>query len=487
MSEGNTGTGVTVPATPAELLTWIEAEGVEMVNLRVTDLNGFTRQLSFPASRVDEDLLTAGTGAGMSNYPGYRTIEASDMRMVPDLATAFLDPCTATKTLNILADIRNADGGEFGRCPRSILRRAVERFTAVAAGGELMVLPELEFYVFDDVRYTTTQKKVAFEVDAEEASWNSDADLGPNSGYHLGRAIGQHAAPPRDHLYELRSDIVLSLGDCGVPVKYHHHELGGPGQVEIELLFDAALRAGDNLQKSKDIIKSVSLRHGKTATFMPKPLHDEAGNGLHFHLQLKEGGLSRFYKDGTYASLSDLALHAIGGLLEHTPAMMAICNPSTNSFRRFAPGLAAPVYLFFGLANRSAALRIPEYGISPEGQRIEYRMADAIGNPYLTLAVVIAAMADGIEKKMTPKDLGFGPFDVNVYNLPEEELAKMKLAPTSLEKALAALQADSGFLSDKGVVDEGFVDAWVDLKMKNEVGPLGIRPHPYEYTLYYDR
>jgi glutamine synthetase len=487
MTSSSSDRGADIPTAPADLLRWTKAQGVAMVNLRVTDLNGLTRQLSFPAATIDEELLTAGTGAGMSNYPGYRAIEASDMRMVPDLATAFLDPCTTTKTLNILADIRNADGSDFGRCPRSILRRAVERLTAVAGTGELMVLPELEFYVFDDVRYATTMQKAYFEVDAEEASWNSDADQRPNSGYHLGRAVGQHAAPPRDHLYEVRSDMVLSLGACGVPVKYHHHELGGPGQVEIELLFDKALRAGDNLQKSKDIIKSVALRHGKTATFMPKPLHDEAGNGLHFHLYLKHEDRSLFYEEGRYGSLSDVALYAIGGLLHHTPALMAICNPSTNSFRRFAPGLAAPVHLFFAVANRSAALRIPAYGISPTAQRIEYRMADAIGNPYLTLAAVIAAMADGIDKQISPEENGFGPFDVNVYNLPAEEQAKMKQAPTSLEKALQALQADNEFLMGAGVFDAGFVDSWIDLKMKNEVGPMAIRPHPYEYTLYYER
>jgi glutamine synthetase len=484
---GTNDRNISIPTDAGGLLGWIEAEGVEMVNLRVTDLNGLTRQLSFPATAVDEELLTAGTGAGLSNCPGYRRIEASDMRMVPDLETAYLDPCTRTKTLDILCFVREADGSDFARCPRSILRRAVERLQSVAGAGELMVLPELEFNIFDDVRYTVTGQTAMYRVDAEEASWNSDADLQPNTGYHLGRAIGQHAAPPRDHLFEVRSDIVLALGSCGVPVKYHHHELGGPGQAEVELLFDDALRTGDNLQKSKDIIKGVALRHGKTATFMPKPLHDEPGNGLHFHLALKEGARSLFYEEGKYGGLSDLALHAIGGLLHHTPAMMAICNPSTNSFRRFAPGLAAPVRLFFSVANRSAALRIPGYAISPASQRIEYRMADAIGNPYLTLAAVTAAMADGIERRISPQEHGFGPFDVNVYTLPDDEQAAMKQAPTSLDQALAALADDNGFLTAAGVVDEGFIDAWIDLKMKNEVGPMAIRPHPYEYALYYER
>jgi glutamine synthetase len=487
MKPGCRGTDGEIPVTAPELVEWIGSEGIEMVNLRVTDLNGFTRQLTFPAATVGPELLTGGCGAGMSNYPGYRTIEASDMRMAPDLTTAFIDPCAESKTLNILCDIRNADGGEFGRCPRTILRRAVARLSAAAGAGELMVLPELEFYVFDDVRYGTAMNKSHYEVDAEEASWNTGADERPNLGYKLGRAIGQHAAPPRDHLYEVRSDVVLALGASGVPVKYHHHELGGPGQVEIELNFDGALRAGDNLQKSKDIVKTVVRRHGKTATFMPKPLHNVAGNGLHFHLYLEHHGESLFYEKGAYGCLSESALFAIGGLLHHTPALMAICNPSTNSFRRFAPGHAAPVHLFFAVANRSAALRIPGYSMTPTEQRIEYRMADAIGNPYLTLAAITTAMADGIEKRISPQEHGFGPFDVNVYTLPEEEQAKMRQAPTSLEDALVALRADSDFLVGGGVFDEDFVDAWVELKMKNEVGPLGIRPHPYEYELYFER
>jgi glutamine synthetase len=487
MSPGRSGGDRAIPATPAELLGWIEAEEIEMVNLRVTDLNGLTRQLSFPAASIDEEVLTSGTGAGMSNYPGYRTMEASDMRMVPDLETAFLDPCTDTTTLNILSYVRNADGSDFARCPRSILRRAVKRLKEAAGEGELMVLPELEFYVFDDVRYASTMQKSAYEVDAVEASWNTDRDEAPNLGYKLGRAIGQHAAPPRDHLYEVRSDIVLSLGACGVPVKYHHHELGGPGQVEIELLFEPALKAGDHLQMSKDIVKSVALRHGKTATFMPKPLHDEAGNGLHFHLYLEADGTSLFYKEGPYGNLSDTARYAIGGLLHHTPALMAICNPSTNSFRRFAPGLAAPVHLFFAVANRTAAVRIPAYGMSPTSQRVEYRVADAIGNPYLTLAGITAAMADGIEQRIAPEEHGFGPFDVNVYTLPDEEKAKMKQAPTSLEEALQALAADNEFLVGGGVFDRGFVESWIDLKMKHEVGPMASRPHPYEFALYYER
>jgi aldehyde:ferredoxin oxidoreductase len=360
------------------------------------------------------------------------------------------------RTLNILADVRTADGKYFARCPRSILRRAVERLAEVAGGGELMVLSELEFYVFDKVRYTTEMNRSSYVVDSEEASWNSYHDEIPNLGYKLPRALAQHAAPPRDHLYDVRTDIVKSLGVSGVPVKYHHHEAGGPGQSEIEPQFESALQAGDHLQMSKDIIKTVAIRNGKTAAFMPKPLHDEAANGLHFHLCLKDGERSLFFEEGGYACLSQAALYAIGGLLHHTPALMAICNPSTNSYRRFAPGLAAPVHLFFAVANRSAALRIPAYGMTPTAQCIEYRMADAIGNPYLTLAAVTAAMADGIAGRISPSEYGFGPFEVNVYTLPEEEQGKMRQAPTSLEKALSALQDDSDFLIEGRRVRRSF-------------------------------
>jgi glutamine synthetase len=487
MTNGSAGSRPAAPKSAADVLNLIKSEHVEMVNFRVSDLNGLTRQLSIPAEGISEDLLLSGMGAGMSNYPGYRKIEASDMRMVPDVTTAFLDPTTATRTLNILCDITNADGSPFARCPRGILRRAIERLHAAAGQGELMVLPELEFYLFDDVRYGTEMNRSSYSVDAIEGRWNTDRDEGPNLGYKFQRAIGQHAAPPRDHLYEVRSDIVKALLACGVPVKYHHHELGGPGQVEIELLFEAAMSAGDHLQVSKDIIKTVAMSHNKTATFMPKPLFDEAGNGLHFHLYLADGERSLFYEDGTYGALSNSALYAIGGLLAHTPALMAITNSSTNSYRRFGPGLAAPEKLFFSVANRSAAIRIPAYGMTPTTQRIEFRMSDAIGNPYLTLAAVISAMADGIEKKISPQEHGFGPYDVNVYELPEADLAKMKQAPASLEEALHELEADAEFLVSGGVFDESFVETWVDLKMKNEVGPLAIRPHPYEFAMYYDR
>jgi len=487
MSQVERGSEMAIPRDAGALLAWIKDAGIEMVNLRVTDLNGFTRQLSLPPESVTEETLTSGLGAGMSNYPGYRTIDDSDMRMVPDLTTAFIDPTAVTQTLNIVCDISHADGSPFGRCPRGILRRAVARLHEAAGHGELMVLPELEFYIFDDVRYATTMNQSFYAVEAEEALWNTGRDEGPNLGHKIQRAIGQHAAPPRDHLYEVRCDITRSLVSCGVPVKYHHHEAGGPGQVEIELQFEPALRAGDHLQMAKDIVKTVAQRHGKTATFMPKPLHDEAGNGMHFHLYLRDGERSLFYTEGAYGCLSDSALHAIGGLLYHTPALMAICNPSTNSFRRFGPGLAAPVHLFFAIANRSAALRIPAYGISPSGQRIEYRMADPIGNPYLTLAAVTAAMADGIEQRIDPGEHGFGPHDVNVYELPAAEQAKMKQAPTSLEQALRELQADSEFLTRGGVFEDDFVAAWVDLKMKQEIVPLAIRPHPHEFALYYDR
>jgi glutamine synthetase len=481
-----TSTTITDSDGAAHILDLIETEHVEVVNLRVSDLHGVSRQLSLPVAAVSEEVLVRGLGAGMV-YGGYRTVNASDMRMLPDLTTAFLDPVMRPRTLNILCDVAYADGTPFERCPRGILRRAVDRLQSLADQSQLMVSPELEFYIFDDVRYGTEMNTCSYAVDSVEARWNTNREESPNLGYKLQRATSAQITPPRDHLYELRCDIVACLTACGVPVKYHHHELGGAGQSEVEFLFEPAVSTADHLQIGKDIIKTASHKNGKTATFMPKPLFDEAGCGLHFHLSLAAGQHSRFYEEGRYGCLSDLALHSIGGLLLHTPALMALTNPSTNSYRRFGPGLSAPVKLFFSVGNRSAAIRIPGYSMSPREQRIEYRMADAIGSPYLTMAAICAAMADGIESRIQPDEHGFGPYDVNVYELPSEERAKMSDVPTSLEAALANLRSDSDFLTKGGVFDMDFVDMWIGTKTQNEVSQLAMRPHPYEFTLYYDR
>jgi glutamine synthetase len=460
---------------------------VEYICFRVTDLNGYSRQLALPAATVSQGHLDEGLGVGMSSYPGYRNIEASDMRLIPDLSTAYLDPCAEPTTLNLLCNIVHTDGSPFERDPRGILRRAAARLTALPHVSETMVSPELEFYIFDDVRYASGMNSSFFSIDAVEACWNTGSAEQPNLAYKFQRFTGQHASPPRDHLYTTRSAMVSALNASGVPVRYHHHEAGSAGHSEVELSFEPLLASADHLQMAKDIIKDVAVREGRVATFMPKPLFDEGGNGMHVHLYLTDGQRSLFFEEGTYGCLSELALHAVGGLLYHTPAMMAIINPSTNSYRRFGPGLAAPMNLFFSVANRSAALRIPGYSMSAADQRIEYRMPDALGNPYLTLAAIVAAMTDGIKRRISPEEHGFGPYDVNVYSLAKEKQAELPRAPGSLKEALLCLRDDHRFLTEGGVFDEAFVDDWTDLKVSQEILPLAARPHPYEFSLYFDR
>ena len=476
-------------ATPArrstlgDVIRYIRENGVDTVCLRSVDLNGTSRQLCLPAATVTEDLLARGLGIGASSFPACRRLEASDMKVVPDPGRWFLDVCTDRPTLVIVCDVVNPDTTPFVRDPRAILRRAADRLMAVSGAEELMVLPELEFYVFDDVRYVSEMNTSSYSVDTVEGRWNTGREEDPNLGYKLERFRGMQAVPPRDHLFELRSEMVAAMLACGVPVKYHHHEAGGPAQCEVELAFAPLVDAADHLQIAKDIVKQVAARAGRVATFMPKPLFDEAGNGLHFHLSLTEGERSLFYEAGQYGCLSELAQHAIGGLLHHTPALMALTNPTTNSYRRFGQ-LAAPSNLFYSVGNRSAAVRVPAYGMTPTEQSIEFRVADGAGDPHIKLAALAAAMADGIEQRLAPSEHHFGPFDVNVYELPEAERAAMRKGPTRLEEALVCLQEDREFLLMGGVFDDGFVDAWVDLKMRQEVDAVAARPHPYEFGLY---
>ncbi len=464
----------------------IEEHHIETVCLRSVDLNGTSRQLCLPAATVSDDVLVRGIGIGASSFLAVGGLEASDMKVVPDLGRVFLDPCTDTPTLVIVCDVVNADNTPFARDARAILRRAAEHLATVSGAHELLVLPELEFYVFDDVRYATEMNRSSYVVETVEGRWNTDREESPNLGYKLERFRGMQAIPPRDHLYELRGEMVTAMLACGVPVKYHHHEAGGPAQCEIELTFAPLVEVADHLQIAKDIVKQVAVRNGRLATFMPKPLFDEAGNGLHFHFNLTDGRRSLFYQEGQYGCLSELARFAIGGLLLHTPALMALTNCTTNSYRRFGQ-LAAPTNLFYSVGNRSAAVRIPAYGMSPTEQRIEYRVSDGAGSPHVKLAALAAAMADGIRQRIVPHELGFGPWDVNVYELSEAERATMRSSPARFEDALAALRDDHAFLEAGGIFDDGFVETWVRLKMEQEVDAVAVRPHPHEFTLYLDR
>ncbi len=456
---------------------------IKMVDLKYTDLWGRWHHVTLPAAQFTPALLEEGVGFDASSV-GLKPLKAGDMVVVPDLATGFVDPFWEAPTLSFLCSAREADTRqEFPRDPRNIARRAEAYLRELGIAQESRWGPEFEFYIFRSVAFENEIHRVGYRLESAEGMWNS-AEGG--LGHYIPMHGGYHAHPPRDSLYNLRSEMCLHLEAMGVPVKYHHHEVGGPGQVEIETPMMGLLESADATMKVKYVAKMTAAAHGQTVTFMPKPLFGEAGNGMHFHQMLIKDGLSLFYDPQGYAALSQVALHYIGGLLSHGPALLAFTNPSTNSFRRLVPGYEAPVNLFFSVGNRSAAVRIPKYAGNPTDQRIEFRPPDATCNVYLALAAQLMAGLDGIMKQIDPTAAGFGPFDTNVFAWSAEERKKIKGLPASLREALAALADDHEFLLAGGVMDAGFIHDWIDYKMNQEYLQVRDRPHPYEMALYFD-
>lgn len=457
--------------------------GVRMVDLKYTDLWGRWHHVTVPASQFTPDLFEDGVGFDASSV-GLKPLKAGDMVIVPDLTTGFTDPFWEAPTLSFICSAKEADTHlDFPRDPRNIARRAEAYLREMGIANASRWGPEYEFYVFDSVAFENNVHRVGYRLESAEGPWNSsEGGLGCYIPFHG----GYHAHPPRDSLYNLRSEMCLNLEAMGAPIKYHHHEVGGPGQVEIETPMMGLLQSGDVTMLVKYAAKMTAARHHQTATFMPKPLFGEAGNGMHFHQMLVGDGLSLFYNPEGYAGLSQTALHYIGGLLSHGPALLALTNPSTNSFRRLVPGYEAPVNLFFSAGNRSAAVRIPKYAGSPTEQRIEFRPPDATGNVYLSLAAQLMAGLDGIARQLDPTQAGFGPFDSNVFTWSEEERRKINGLPTTLREALEALAADHDFLLVGGVMDEMLIRDWIDYKMTREHMQVCDRPHPYEMELYFD-
>lgn len=466
-----------------EAKRFVVDNGVRMIDLKYTDLWGRWHHVTLPASQFTPALLDEGVGFDASSV-GLKPLKAGDMVVVPDLSTGFLDPFWEAPTLSFLCSAREADTRqEFARDPRNIARRAEAYLRELGLADESRWGPEFEFYIFCSVAFENEIHRVGYRLESAEGMWNS-AEGG--LGHYIPMHGGYHAHPPRDSLYNLRSEICLHLEAMGVPVKYHHHEVGGPGQVEIETPMMGLLESADATMKVKYVAKMTAAAHGQTVTFMPKPLFGEAGNGMHFHQMLVRDGLSLFYDATGYAALSRTALSYIGGLLSHGPALLAFTNPSTNSFRRLVPGYEAPVNLFFSAGNRSAAVRIPQYAGNPTDQRIEFRPPDATGNVYLSIAAQLMAGLDGIVKQIDPTAAGFGPFDTNIFTWSAEERKKIKGLPASLREALAALADDHDFLLAGGVMDEGVIRDWIDHKMNQEYLQVRDRPHPYEMALYFD-
>jgi len=474
-------------SNPKEVLEFIAAEGVQMVDLKTIDLPGRWHHVTVPASYVTVDSLRHGVGVDTSSYPGYKSVEAGDMRVVPDLSTGMVDPFCATNTLSFICSIMEPMSEEaYPRDPRGVARHAEQYFREVVSRGQPVFSPEMEFYVFSNVRYISEMKAAGYEVDAVEALWNSGDPYASGLGYAIPPHQGYHAAPPRDQLNDLRTEMLLAIEAAGVPAHYHHHEVGGAGQVEVEVGFGGLTEMADAVMKMKYLIANIARQAGMSATFMPKPMFGEAGNGMHVHQYVTDGERSLFWDpQGNYAHLSRLALNWIAGLLRHAPALLALTSPSTNSYRRLVPGYEAPIRCFFGLSNRTAAIRVPAYAVNERENRIEFRPPDATCNPYLCLAAMTMAGLDGIREDLDPSACGFGPFDEDIVKMPEEQRSRITQLPTSLDDALDALERDHQFLLEGGVFSKDIIAAWIQMK-REEAAAVSLRPHPHEYVLYYD-
>ena len=462
---------------------YVRDHGVQTIDFKFSDLYGRWHHLSIPASQFTPDLMEEGIGFDGSSV-GLKSVKAGDMVLVPVLDTGILDPFWEAPTLSFICSTLEADTHAiFPNDPRNIAIRAEEYLKETGIATQSLWGPEFEFYIFDNVSFENTVNRSGYCIECAEAEWNSRES---GHGHYNPMHGGYHTIPPKDQFFNLRNEMALNLEKMGVPVKYHHHEVGGPGQSEIETPMMGLVQAGDATMLIKYACKMTAHLAGKTVTFMPKPLYGEAGNGMHFHQQLFKDGVNAFYDANGYGFLSQTALYYIGGLLKHGPALLAFTNPSTNSYTRLVPGFEAPVNAFFSLGNRSAAVRIPKYAVQPDKARMEFRPPDATCNVYLALAAQLMAGIDGILNKIDPTEAGFGPIDENIFAWTDEQRSKIKSLPSSLNEALIALENDHEFLKAGKVFDDLLINNWVDHKRKMEYFAVRNRPHPYEMNLYFD-
>ena len=469
--------------TPAEVVQYAQDEGVEIVDLRFCDLPGLMQHFSVPIGQLTEETFEDGFGFDGSSIRGFQEIQESDMILRPDPDTAVLDPFRQHKTLNLNCWVHDPISLEsYSRDPRFVAKKAEEYLRSTGIADVCYVGPEAEFFIFDDVRFMQNANSAMYSVDSVEATWNTGRDEKPNLGYKPRAKEGYFPVPPMDHYQDLRSEMTLALMKLGIDVEVQHHEVGTAGQAEIDIRFDSLLRQADQLMLFKYVVKNVAWAHGKTATFMPKPIFGDNGSGMHVHQSLWKGGEPLFYDEKGYAGLSDLARWYIGGLLHHARSVLAFTNPTTNSYKRLVPGYEAPVNLVYSQRNRSASVRIPLYSQSPRAKRIEFRCPDPSCNPYLAFSAMLMAGLDGIQNRIEPP----APMDKDLYDLPPEEMAAVPQVPASLEEALDALEADQDFLKVGGVFTPDLIEAWITYKRVNEVDQLRLRPHPWEFHLYYD-
>ncbi|WP_406717037.1 type I glutamate--ammonia ligase [Trueperella pyogenes] len=465
-----------------EATRFIAEEGVEFVDVRFCDLPGVMQHFSIPIATFDKESLDEGLMFDGSSIRGFTKIHESDMKLMPDLSTAFIDPFRKRKTLVLNFFVVDPFTGEpYSRDPRNIAKRAEEYLRSTGIADTVYFGAEAEFYIFDDIRFDDLPHRTGYAIDSREAWWNTGKDEEPNLSYKTRVKGGYFPVSPNDQMADLRDEMTAKCQQVGLQIERAHHEVG-VGQQEINYRFDTLLAAADDVMKFKYVIKNTAFEAGRTATFMPKPLFGDAGSGMHCHQSLWKDGQPLFHDERGYGGLSDIARWYIGGLLAHAPSLLAFTNPSVNSFHRLVPGFEAPVNLVYSARNRSACTRIPVTGSSAKAKRIEYRTPDASSNPYLAFAAQLMAGLDGIRNRIEPP----APIDKDLYELPPEEHADIEQLPQSLEDALRALEEDHDYLTEGGVFDEDIIETWIAYKRDKEIEPLRQRPHPYEFTLYYD-
>jgi glutamine synthetase len=468
--------------TPTDVLKFIKEKKIQFIDLRFMDFPGLWQHTSFPVSELHIDSFNHGFGFDGSSIRGWQAINESDMLLIPVSETARMDPFMQHPTLSMIADVRDPiTKKEYSRDPRSVAKKCVDYLRASKIADVAHFGPELEFFIFDHVWFDQGTNFAKYHLGSAEGQWTRGDETPDNKGHKIRLKEGYFPPPPIDSMHNMRAEMVSTLIDLGIPIEAHHHEVASGGQCEIDMRFSDLLTMADNVMTYKYVVKNIAHKHGKTVTFMPKPLFGDNGSGMHVHFSLWKGDKPLF-AGNRYAGLSEIALYAIGGLLKHARALCALCNPTTNSYKRLVPGYEAPVNLVYSSRNRSAAIRIPMYSENPKTKRLEFRCPDSSCNPYLAFSAITMAAIDGIKNKIHPGD----PIDKNLYELGFDEATKIESTPNSLEEALDALSADHDFLLEGGVFTPDVVHYWIKYKKENECDALRQRPHPYEFCMYYD-
>ena len=469
----------------AEVLDFANERGTEMVDLKFVDLPGTWQHMTLPLSALDADDFDAGLGFDGSSIRGFQEIHESDMLLIPDPTTAFIDPYYKRTTLSLICSIADPVLGEpYARDPRFVAQKAERHLIQTGIADVAYFGPEAEFFVFDHIAYEQREHRAFYEIDSGEGFWNTGAPAGtaPNLAYKLRQKEGYFPVPPADSLANLRGEMVAAMESLGIRCEFHHHEVSSGGQGEIDMRFQPLLKMSDQMMIYKYVVKNTAAMAGKTATFMPKPIFEENGSGMHVHQSLWKDGDPLMYSRGGYAHLSDLAKHYIAGLLTHASALLAFCAPTTNSYRRLVPGYEAPVNLVYSARNRSACVRVPMYHEAAKTKRIEFRSPDPTANPYLAFSALMLAGLDGIKRELDPGE----PLDADIYELQPERLASIGRVPSSLEASLDALEADNSFLLEGDVFTTDLLESYLRYKREAEVDAIRLRPHPWEFALYHD-